>query len=79
MGIFSNVIETKKMAPTDNSPCHSSDNFELISSLEAYNKIPVHEFKSKRTGLTLVIAQVEGPVVNGYFCLGIYNITYKFF
>lgn len=62
------------MAPTDNSPTHPPGGFELISSLEAYNKIPVYEFKSIRTGLTLVIAEVEGPVVNGYFCLG--NLTF---
>lgn len=57
------------MAPTDNSPTHTGG-FELISSLEAYNRIPVYEFKSRRTGLTVVLAEVEGPVVNGYFCLG---------
>lgn len=56
------------MAPTDNSPTHTGG-FELISSLEAYNRIPVYEFKSRRTGLTIVLAEVEGPVVNGYFCL----------
>lgn len=69
------------MAPTDNSPSHPSGGFELISSLEAYNKIPVYEFKSRRTGLTLVIAEVEGPVVNGYFCLGkkCENNKYRFF
>lgn len=58
------------MAPTDNSPSHPPCGFELISSLEAYGRIPVYEFKSIRTGLTIVIAEVEGPVVNGYFCLG---------
>jgi len=37
--------------------------------LKANSKIPVAKYKSLRTGLTVTVAQVEGPVVNGYFCL----------
>lgn len=61
------------MAPTDSSPTHTGG-FELVATLEAYSKIPVYEFKSRRTGLTVVLAEVEGPVVNGYFCLGWYSL-----
>ena len=43
--------------------------FELVSSIKANNKIPVEKYKSQRTGLTVTVAQVDGPVVNGYFCL----------
>jgi Zn-dependent M16 (insulinase) family peptidase len=29
----------------------------------------VTKYKSKLTGLTMVFAQAESPIVNGYFCL----------
>jgi len=45
------------------------ENFKELASLKANNKIPVTKYISLRTGLTVTIAQVEGPVVNGYFCL----------
>ena len=32
--------------------------------------IPVTKYQSERTGLRVVVADVEGPLVNGYFCLG---------
>jgi Zn-dependent M16 (insulinase) family peptidase len=37
--------------------------------LRANDLVPVHKYKSSATGLIVVIAEVEGPVVNGYFCL----------
>lgn len=43
--------------------------FELSYSLTAFGKIPVCEYVSKKTGLTIVIAEVEGPIVTGNFCL----------
>lgn len=52
-----------------------ADNFELLFSVKANNTIPVFKYKSKKTGLTVCIAQVEGPLVNGYFCLG--NVNFK--
>lgn len=58
------------MPPVDSTPDIKTGNFELLYSLNAYNRIPVHEYKSKETGLTVVIAEVDGPVVNGFFCLG---------
>lgn len=58
------------MPPVDNTPSINTGNFELLYSLKAYEKIPVSEYISKKTGLTVVIAEVDGPVVNGYFCLG---------
>ncbi|KAI4464378.1 presequence protease [Holotrichia oblita] len=57
------------MPPVDSTPDIKTGNFELLYSLNAYNRIPVHEYKSKETGLTVVIAEVDGPVVNGFFCL----------
>lgn len=53
----------------DSTPTVNMSNFELLYSLKAYNKIPVAEYVSKKTGLTVVIAEVDGPVVNGFFCL----------
>uniref|UniRef100_A0A1B0CSX6 Putative zn2+-dependent endopeptidase insulinase superfamily protein n=1 Tax=Lutzomyia longipalpis TaxID=7200 RepID=A0A1B0CSX6_LUTLO len=43
--------------------------FKLVSSTKANGKIPVHKYRSEITGLTLILAEVEGPVVNGYFAL----------
>lgn len=58
------------MPPVDSTPNMNTGNFELLYSLKAYDRIPVYEFKSKHTGLTVVIAEIEGPVVDGFFCLG---------
>lgn len=41
--------------------------FKLHSSAKINGTIPVTKYKSASTGLTLVLAAVEGPVVNGYF------------
>lgn len=43
--------------------------FKLISSTKASDIIPVNKYVSEKTGLTVIIADVEGPLVNGYFCL----------
>ena len=32
--------------------------------------IPVTKYKSQKTGITVIISEVEGPLVNGYFPLG---------
>eukprot|EP00092_Neocalanus_flemingeri_P035801 GFUD01038981.1.p1 GENE.GFUD01038981.1~~GFUD01038981.1.p1 ORF type:complete len:1002 (+),score=290.69 GFUD01038981.1:52-3057(+) len=45
------------------------DQYQELAMLKANNQIPVAKYKSLRTGLTVTVAQVEGPVVNGYFCL----------
>ena len=59
------------MAPVDNSLSSPlNTHFQLISSLKANNLIPVHKYKSKLTNLQVVIAEVEGPLVDGHFCLG---------
>ena len=49
--------------------------FEFVCSVTADGNIPVSKYKSKETGITIFIAQVEGPLVNGYFCLG--KLKYK--
>ena len=45
------------------------DQYQELAMLKANNQIPVAKYKSLRTGLAVTVAQVEGPVVNGYFCL----------
>ncbi|KAG8228414.1 hypothetical protein J437_LFUL003887 [Ladona fulva] len=58
------------MAPVDSTPARAGgSSFELICTLKANDLIPVHKYKSRTTGLTVAIAEVEGPVVNGFFCL----------
>lgn len=32
--------------------------------------VRVQKLKSTRTGIVVYLAHVEGPLVNGYFCLG---------
>lgn len=32
--------------------------------------VEVRKLKSNKTGIVVCLAQVEGPLVNGYFCLG---------
>jgi hypothetical protein len=58
------------MGPVDKTPHLHTGAFELLNCLHAYLKVPVFEYKSKNTGLTVIIAEVDGPVVNGFFCLG---------
>ncbi|XP_058458892.1 uncharacterized protein C05D11.1-like [Malaya genurostris] len=43
--------------------------FKLISTVKANGVIPVHKYRSERTGLTVIVGEVEGPLVNGYFAL----------
>ena len=47
-----------------------SEDFELLYSGKANGVIPVYKYRSKATGFRVVLAQVGGPVVNGYFTLG---------
>jgi len=44
--------------------------FQLQYSGKVNDVVPVYKYRSSQTGLRIVIAQVEGPLVNGYFCLG---------
>ncbi|RZF32151.1 hypothetical protein LSTR_LSTR004014 [Laodelphax striatellus] len=58
------------MAPTDSSSAaFTKGNFELVYSLKAGNDIPVNKYKSSKTGLNIVISEVGGPVVYGFFVL----------
>jgi len=48
----------------------SADDYELQYSGKVNDIIPVCKYRSRRTGLCIVVAEVPGPLVNGYFCLG---------
>ncbi|XP_076165963.1 uncharacterized protein C05D11.1 isoform X2 [Ptiloglossa arizonensis] len=57
------------MAPVDNSPRGNMGGFALEHSVKVDDTIPVHVYKSTNTGITVCIAEVDGPVVCGYFGL----------
>lgn len=44
--------------------------FKLVAKATVDDSIEVSKFRSESTGLSVVIAEVEGPVVNGHFALG---------
>lgn len=50
-----------------------SKNFKLLATARLNDSIPVHKYESLRTGLRVVLAQVEGPLVKGYLTLGEFN------
>lgn len=50
--------------------------FKHIATVLANDRIPVHKYRSELTGVTVVIGEVEGPLVNGYFALGMYQIIH---
>ncbi len=58
-----------KYKSTQNSEMSGRDFVQLYSG-KANDTIPVYKYRSEKTGLTVAIAQVEGPLVNGFFCLG---------
>lgn len=46
-----------------------TSHWELMSSFSLSSSIPVYKFRSNLTGLHVVLAEAESPIVNGYFCL----------
>lgn len=52
----------------------SEVSYELLAECTVAGVL-VQKFRSTRTGLVVCIAHVEGPLVNGYFCLGKYAMT----
>ena len=46
-----------------------SSNFERLTSLVLDPGINIEKYRSTRTGLTVCVADVPGPIVNGFFCL----------
>ena len=52
-------------------PCDSPicKHWELLTNITIDDTLPLYKFRSKRTGMTIVLAPGESPIVNGYFCL----------
>ena len=46
------------------------EHYELLSEATVSGIIPIKKYKSNETGLTVIFGDVEGPIVNGFFCLG---------
>ena len=44
--------------------------FSQIYAGKANDVIPVQKYCSNKTGLTVATAEVEGPLVNGFLCVG---------
>ena len=51
------VVETKEK------------DYKLLFTTKVNGVIPIHKYKSKKSALKVIIAEVDGPVVNGYFVL----------
>lgn len=58
------------MAPVDSSPRGNMGGFQLACFIKADDMVPVHIYKSVNSGITVAIAEVDGPVVSGYFIFG---------
>lgn len=43
--------------------------YELLYTTKVNGVIPIHKYKSKKSALKVILAEVDGPVVNGYFVL----------
>ncbi|XP_065331975.1 uncharacterized protein C05D11.1-like [Cloeon dipterum] len=59
------------MAPADGSTTLPAlwSNFELVCEGKSNDLLDVKKYRSRRTGLTVVIADISGPIVSGYFVL----------
>ena len=47
-----------------------AEHFEKLCSFQFLERLKVEKNKSKRTGITLCFVEVPGPLVNGFFTLG---------
>ena len=52
--------------------------FELLASC-TIGGVLAQKYRSLKTGIVVCLAQVEGPLVNGFFCLGKYNLYNLYF
>ena len=57
---------SKTLVPCDKPICK---NWELVTNITIEDTLSVQKFRSKRTGMVIVLAPAESPIVNGYFCL----------
>ena len=62
------------MAPVDKTSPDNMSGFKLISSCKSHDTFLIHKYKSISTGITVFIADIDGPLIHGNFCLGKFNI-----
>lgn len=48
----------------------ANKSFQKICHSQSNGLLGVTKYVSKRTGLTVTIADVDGPTISGYFCIG---------
>ena len=48
----------------------SYGNFDLTYSGKCNGIIQSYKYKSSKTGLQVVISEIDGPLVEGYLCIG---------
>ena len=53
----------------DDNLIEDNSHWQKISSFRLSDGLPIIKYKSSKTGLTVVLAKAESPIVNGYFCL----------
>ena len=46
-----------------------SANWEVAAEFNVSGVLPVVKYRSRRTGLSVVIGKADSPIVNGYFCV----------
>ena len=68
-GTHSSPLQRNSGAMPRCTDCKWTQHWELQSRVNISGVLPVMKYQSKRTGLTLVLAQADSPIVNGYFCL----------
>jgi len=51
------------------SRIRDNSHWELLTTFNVSSTLPVDKYRSRLTGLTVVLARAESPIVNGYFCL----------
>ena len=64
------LVHSNPVQSRCSNDCKSTQHWELLSRINLSSGVlPVYKYQSKRTGLTVVLAQADSPIVNGYFCL----------
>ena len=69
LAFFPQNINAKPSASPRCTDCKWTQHWELQTRINLGNVLPIYKYRSKRTGLTLILAQADSPIVNGYFCL----------
>jgi Zn-dependent M16 (insulinase) family peptidase len=52
-----------------------TSHWKVLSSFNLSSSLSVVKYRSAKTGLTIVLARAESPIVNGYFCLATEAMT----